>query len=210
MTAVSLSSSSTTFDASGVLINTTGANDIDGGDITISTTGLLAAGSLTTNGGYTVGNLGPSAGNVVLSSTGGNVSVSTINARGSNAYGGVDTGGNGGAVTITAGPASTISLSGDMRIASTAALTAGTRTLDTNAFAVTNGWAGSTLLTTGVVPLQQVELYQNGGNEYPIILANNEGIVITNAVAMGATGVMTVAVNIEWTESGSTAAGIAY
>jgi hypothetical protein len=107
-------------------------------------------------------------------------------------------------------PTSQISLSGDMRIASTAALTAGTRTLDTNAFAVTNGWAGSVLLTTGVVPLQQVELYQNGGNEYPLILANNEGIVITNAVAMGATGVMTVAVNIEWTESGSTAAGIAY
>ena len=107
-------------------------------------------------------------------------------------------------------PTSQISVTGDMRISSTAALTAGTRTLDTNAFAVTNGWAGSTLLTTGVVPLQQVELYQNGGTEYPIILANNEGIVITNAVAMGATGVMTVAINIEWTESGSTAAGIAY
>jgi hypothetical protein len=41
-------------------------------------------------------------------------------------------------------------------------------------------------------------------------LANNEGIVITNAVAMGATGVMTVAINVEWTESASTAAGIAY
>jgi hypothetical protein len=110
----------------------------------------------------------------------------------------------------TSMPTSQISATGDMRIASTAALTAGTRTLDTNAFYTTNGWAGSTLLTTGAIPLQQVDVYQNTGTEYPLILANNEGIVITNAVAMGATGVMTVAINVEWTESASTAAGIAY
>jgi len=105
----------------------------------------------------------------------------------------------------TSAQTSQIATAGDMRIATTAALTAGTRTLDSAAFSVANGWAGSTLLTTGVVPMSQVVLYENFPGDTPIILQSNEGIIINNLVALAATGVMTVAVTIEWTESSTSA-----
>ena len=105
----------------------------------------------------------------------------------------------------TSAQTSQIASSGDMRIASTAALTAGTRTLDSAAFSVTNGYAGTTLLSTGTQPLSQVIMYENFAGDTPIVLQSNEGIVINNLVALGATGVMTVAVNIEWTESSTSA-----
>lgn len=105
----------------------------------------------------------------------------------------------------TSAQTSQLATSGDIRISSTAALTAGTRTLDSQSMAVANGWAGSTLLTTGSIPLQQVVLYENFPGDTPIILQSNEGIVINNLVALGATGVMTLAINVEWTESATSA-----
>lgn len=96
---------------------------------------------------------------------------------------------------------SQIATNGDMRISSTAALTAGTRTLDSQAVAVTHGWGGSVLLTTGSYLPQQVTLYENFPGDTPIILQSNEGLVLNNIVAMGAGGVFTVSINVEWTES---------
>ena len=129
---------------------------------------------------------------------------------------GADTGGT--TVTMTGNsqknrtnmPTSQMGTAGGILISTTGALTAGTRTLDGQAFAVTNGWAGTTLATTGSQVLQQVVMYENVANEYPIIMANNEGFVINNITSMGATGVITVAIGVEWTESASTASGIAY
>lgn len=105
----------------------------------------------------------------------------------------------------TSAQTSQIATNGDMRISSTAALTVGTRTLDSAAFSIANGWAGSTLLTTGVVPMQQVTLYENIPGDTPMILQSNEGLIINNVVALGAGGVMSVAINVEWTESATSA-----
>lgn len=101
----------------------------------------------------------------------------------------------------TSAQTSQIATNGDMRISSTAALTAGTRTLDSQAFGIAQSWCGSTLLTTGVYLPQQITLYEEFPGDTPLILQSNEGIVINNLVAFGATGVIVASVNIEWTES---------
>lgn len=120
----------------------------------------------------------------------------------------VDSGGT--AITLTGNnaklrtsfPTSQFAATGDMRISSTAALTAGTRTLDSQALNVVNGWAPTTLVSQ---PLQQVTLYENFAGDTPLILQSQEGIVINNIVALGAAGVLTVGITIEWTESATTA-----
>ena len=84
----------------------------------------------------------------------------------------------------------------DVRVSTTAALTAGTRTLDANAFGSNYFWVpglGTSLL--------QTDLISYDANDYPIVLANNEGLVITNQILMGATGVGNAVINIEWFET---------
>jgi hypothetical protein len=84
----------------------------------------------------------------------------------------------------------------DLRISTTAALSAGTRTLDSQALGSTNFWV------PGVgTSLAQTDLISYDANDYPIVLANNEGLVIANTILMGATGVGTLVVNIEWFEA---------
>lgn len=86
----------------------------------------------------------------------------------------------------------------DLRIASTAALTAGTRTLDSQALGT------NYFYVPGVgTSLAQTDLISYDANDYPVVLANNEGLVITNQVLMGASGVGTAVVNIEWFEAAS-------
>jgi hypothetical protein len=75
--------------------------------------------------------------------------------------------------------------------------------LDTQAFSVAHGWGGSVLQTTGSIPPTQVLLYDELPGDTPLILQSNEGLVINNIVAMGAGGVFTIGVNVEWTESAS-------
>lgn len=84
----------------------------------------------------------------------------------------------------------------DIRISNTAAITAGTRTLETVALGVVAG--GSNGLGTGLVPTTLLE--QDAG-DYPLILAQNEGVVITNLIAMGAAGVIQLNVSIEYAEA---------
>jgi hypothetical protein len=83
-----------------------------------------------------------------------------------------------------------------VRIGSTGALTAGTRTLDAQAIGT------NYFYVPGVgTSLTQTDLISYDANDYPIVLANNEGFVITNQVLMGATGVGTAVVNVEWFEA---------
>jgi hypothetical protein len=83
----------------------------------------------------------------------------------------------------------------DARIATTAALTAGTRTLDTNALAQIGAWSGGA--GQGVVPLQN-NLWDQYTGDQLIVLAPNEGLVVANLTAMGAAGVVRLYVNVEF------------
>jgi hypothetical protein len=95
---------------------------------------------------------------------------------------------------------------GQIMIANTGANTAGTRTLDTQAMAFTQG--SSTALATTML---NNPLYQHQTGDYPIILAANEGFIINNVTTMGAAGVINLTVNVEWFElAATTGNAIAY
>jgi len=86
----------------------------------------------------------------------------------------------------------------DIRISNTAAITAGTRTLETVALGVAGGTSsavGTSMPPTG--------LLTHDAGDYPVILAQNEGLIIANAIAMGAAGVIQLHVNIELSEATS-------
>ena len=83
----------------------------------------------------------------------------------------------------------------DCRISAAAAITAGTRTLDTVALGIA---AGSSTGVGTTMPLTTLMAHEAGA--HPIILAQNEGLVITNGIAMGAIGVIRLYVNIEFAE----------
>lgn len=84
----------------------------------------------------------------------------------------------------------------DARVSGTAAITVGTRTLDANPLGLTYFWV------PGVgTSLTQTDLISYDANDYPIVLSNNEGIVINNSILMGATGVGNAIINIEWFET---------
>lgn len=103
-------------------------------------------------------------------------------------------------------PTSAFAGGGQIMIATTAANTAGTRTLDTQAMAFTQG--ASTAIAT-VMSQQPIFLHQPG--DYPLILANNEGFIINNVTVMGATGVINLTVTVDWMElAATTGNAIAY
>jgi hypothetical protein len=103
-------------------------------------------------------------------------------------------------------PTSGFAGGGQIMIANTGAITAGVRTLDTQAIAFANGTSnaiGTTMPNTAI--------YQQQTGDYPMILANNEGFIINNAQLMGATGVINLYVNVEWFEiAATTGSPIAY
>jgi hypothetical protein len=86
----------------------------------------------------------------------------------------------------------------DCRISTTAALGAGTRTVDANSLAMQSGWSGAA--GTTVVPALNNLLSHDTG-DYPIVLAQNEGLLITNLTAMGAAGVGVAYVALEFAEA---------
>jgi hypothetical protein len=86
----------------------------------------------------------------------------------------------------------------DCRVATTAALGAGTRTLDANMLAMQSGWSGAAGAT--IVPALNNLLSHDTG-DYPIVLAQNEGLVISNLTAMGAGGVGVVYIAMEFAEA---------
>jgi hypothetical protein len=87
-------------------------------------------------------------------------------------------------------------LLGASRIASTAALTAGTKTLDTQAVGQYSAAFGT---GTSVQWIPQVDLFHaDPGGESPLILAQNEGFVVRATVP--ATGTWQFGVTVVWTE----------
>jgi len=124
-----------------------------------------------------------------------------------------DTGGTAAAFTQTntakfrtVMPTSAFAGGGQIMIANTGANTAGTRTLDTQAMAFTQG--ASTAIGT---VLSSTPIWQHQPGDYPLILANNEGFIINNVTTMGATGVINLTVNVEWMElNATTGNAIAY
>jgi len=103
-------------------------------------------------------------------------------------------------------PTSAFAGGGQILIATTGAVTAGTRTLDSQAVAFTQG-ASTAVATT----LTTVPIFQQQSGDYPIIFAVNEGFIINNVQAMGAAGVVNLTVNVEWMElAATTGNAIAY
>jgi len=96
------------------------------------------------------------------------------------------------------------SLIGDMRIATTAALGAGTKTYDTYDIGQVNthssGGTGSATPIIGSIYLPTYDLFECDvtDGEHPIVLAQNEGIGIRATVP--ATGVWTAGIQIKWCE----------
>jgi len=85
----------------------------------------------------------------------------------------------------------------DCRIATTGALTAGTKTLDTNTVAQDSGWIGAIGASFGAAD----NLLSQASGDYPVVLAQNEGFNIMNLTLMGATGVGIAYVNLEIAEA---------
>lgn len=89
----------------------------------------------------------------------------------------------------------------DVRVASTATFTAGTRTLDTNPIATAVFAASQVAAGSAVYPQQTVMLHDVNTGDHPIVLDNNEGIVVNNLIVWpaAANGYMTF--NVEWYET---------
>ena len=87
-------------------------------------------------------------------------------------------------------------LLGAARISSTGALTAGTKTLDTQA--IGNAVASTTATAGTVVMPPSILHHHDAGSSHPLVLATNEGFVIRGTVP--ATGTWTFALTIEWVE----------
>lgn len=92
----------------------------------------------------------------------------------------------------------------DIGISSTAALTAGTKTLDTNEI---GSVASSLIVATAVgiapgvlVPKTNLMGDFLGGLSFPIVLVNNEGFVIRTRSAMPATMTWAFTVDVAWSE----------
>lgn len=89
----------------------------------------------------------------------------------------------------------------DIGIATTGALTAGTKTLET--VAVSSLAAGcpitASLKGTIIEPGTMLFRAEVGDSQHPLVLAQNEGFVITS-VAVPATGTWTASISVDWTE----------
>lgn len=96
---------------------------------------------------------------------------------------------------------SSLIVSGDVRSATTAALGAGTKTLETVALSSLAAPGPITASLNGqIIPpgtiLWQAEV---GDGEHPLVLSQNEGFVI-RSVAVPATGTWSCALNVDWAE----------
>ncbi len=82
------------------------------------------------------------------------------------------------------------------QISTTGALTAGTRTLDTNPIVRRGAWCPTT--TAGVVLAEKVDMPDP--DPALLYLTKDEGFVIQNVTAMGAAGVIKFMVEVAWSE----------
>jgi hypothetical protein len=97
---------------------------------------------------------------------------------------------------------STLVAAGDMRIATTAALGAGTKTLEANSLSAIAAPGPITASLNGQIIAPGTILWQAevGDGEHPLVLVQNEGFVI-RSVAVPATGTWTAAITVDWAET---------
>ena len=107
------------------------------------------------------------------------------------------TGSNGKHRTSLATPTSV-----DCRVSTTGALTAGTRVLDPNALAVV-GYYAAAATAANALPYVNNALLSQATGDHPLVLAQNEGIVIANGIVHGAGGVGTYCFGLEFAEVSS-------
>jgi len=88
----------------------------------------------------------------------------------------------------------------ELRFSQTATLTAGTRTLDANPFSA-NYISIGTVANTMILPVGAILWQRDSSDEYPIVLAQNEGFIIQATVP--ATGTWFYSAQIEWMEIAS-------
>lgn len=95
------------------------------------------------------------------------------------------------------------SLMGDWRMPTTGLLTAGTRTADTNPIGMVSGLSSATPGTTWFGNGAPTPIYsRDNSDNHPIILAQNEGLAITNPAA-SPSGTWILLVQMEWGEVAS-------
>ncbi len=95
---------------------------------------------------------------------------------------------------------SSLVASGDIRVATTAALGTGTKTLEGNALAMLMAPGPITASLNGQIVPPGTQLLSNlPGEEHPLVLAQNEGFSI-RSVAVPATGTWQATVQVDWTE----------
>jgi hypothetical protein len=115
------------------------------------------------------------------------------------AYTVADTGGTAATMTTNEGKHdtgyTTISMA-DMRIGTTGAIAAGTRTLYTQPLDVMVGWGGPTV---GANFNWDWDYGRDPGRQ-ELILKANEGLVLANMITMSAVGVIQLYVTLEWSE----------
>ncbi len=88
----------------------------------------------------------------------------------------------------------------DARVSTTGTLTAGAKTFDTNIIGVTGAWIGA--VGAALNPALNNLLAHDAG-DYPLVLAQNEGINIHSLQGMGAAGVGTAYISLEFAEATS-------
>lgn len=89
------------------------------------------------------------------------------------------------------------SLVGDLRVATTGGLTAGTRTLDGSGFACATIYTQN---AAGCGDMQQSIYAVEATGVHPIVLTTNEGIILRVPTAQGAAGVVKYYLTITWAE----------
>jgi hypothetical protein len=97
--------------------------------------------------------------------------------------------------------ANSLVVSGDMRIATTAALGVGTKTLETNSLATLLAAGPITASLDGLIIQPGTVLFENnvGDGEHPLVLNTNDGFVV-RSVAVPATGTWQVSIIVDWAE----------
>lgn len=100
---------------------------------------------------------------------------------------------------LRANQATTLFAVNNVRMATTAGLTAGTQNLDSQAL------SRKLFLSPVLGDVTRGDLFDardDGVNAHrsPIVLAAQEGIIVRNVILMGATGVCNLAINVEWDE----------
>jgi hypothetical protein len=89
----------------------------------------------------------------------------------------------------------------DIQVANTGALTAGTHTLDAQALAQCSTSEVAFSATVQAKDSIEVNLTTQDMEEYPLVLAPNEGLILRNTVAQGAGYTGRVVVELDWREA---------